>query len=82
MRCVAIAQTALDTKNTPWSFGVVALNASAAAITLEGSDTSSTAGFTDIVVVPITGAAEANSGGRLPRWVRAKTAGTLYLLGN
>lgn len=82
MRCTAVSQTALDTKNTPWSFGVVALNSTAGALVLEGSDTSSTTGFTDLTTVPLTGAAEVSNGGRLPRWVRTKTAGTLYLLGN
>lgn len=80
MRCRQLTNTALDTKDTPWSFGVAFLNMSAGTLVVEGSDTSASTGYTDQLSLATLKGGEI--AGRLPRWIRVKTAAELTMLGN
>lgn len=80
MKVNALNNTAFATANTPFSFGVAFQNPTAGALVVEGSDTSSTTGYTDLATVPISGMVSVD--GRLPKWIRVKTAATVYMLGN
>jgi hypothetical protein len=75
MKHLTIGTTASDIDGTtPFAFDCVALNMTAAAITLSGSDDNTT--FTDIGVVPTLGALDITD---LPRYVKGSAAGVVLL---
>lgn len=80
MKVTALTNTAVETNDTPLAFGVGFFNGTAGDLVVEGSDTSASSGYTDLVTVPATGMASVN--GRLPRWIRVKTAATVYTMQN
>lgn len=79
MKTQAVTNAAVDLGSvTPFGdgFNAVAVNFTAGALVLQVSDDNVT--FTDLVTVPTIGMANADG---LKRYVKAKTAGTIYLLG-
>ena len=80
MKITALTNTPVETQNTPLAFGVGFLNFTGGNLVVEGSDTSPSTGYTDLVTVPTLGGISVN--GRLPKWIRVKTAATVYTLQN
>jgi len=76
MKQITIGTAATDTKGeTPFSLDCVALNLTAAAIAITGSDTSGGT-YTAVVTVPAGGAINVS---RPPRYLKGATAGVILL---
>lgn len=80
MKAQTLNNTAFATTDTPFAFGVAFANLSAGTLVVEGSDTSDSAGYTDLLSVPTNEILSVD--GRLPKWIRVKTAANLSMLAN
>lgn len=79
MNLKTLSNTAFATANTPFSFGVGFINLSAGTLVVEGSSVAGS-GYTDLLSIPTNEGLSVD--GRLPNYIRVKTAANLTMVGN